>query len=130
MTDVEAGAVARRAMGAVERGAREEWLGLFADDATVEDPVGGAPGRHGAAAIAEFWDTGIALLDGVQFDVRRVHEAHGEALVLADVAIRAPGGARARYDAAIHYRLDEAGGIASLRAFWDLPAVMAQLAAA
>ena len=129
MTDVEAGAVARRAMQAVERGAREDWLGLFADDATLEDPVGGAPGRRGTAAIAEFWDAGIAVLDAVQFDVRRVHEARGEALVLADVSIRA-GGATARYDAAIHYRLDDAGGIASLRAFWDLPDVMAQLAAA
>ena len=130
MTDVEAGAVARRAMQAVERGAREDWLGLFADDATLEDPVGGAPGRHGTAAIAEFWDAGIAMLDAVQFDVRRVHQAHGEALVLADVSIRASGGATARYDAAIHYRLDGAGSIASLRAFWDLPDVLAQLAAA
>ncbi len=117
-------------MQAVERGAREDWLGLFADDATVEDPVAGAPGRHGTAAITEFWDSGIALLESVRFDVRRVHEAPGEALVLADVSIQAPGGASARYDAAIHYRLDDAGGIASLRAFWDLPDVMTQLTAA
>lgn len=129
MTDLGAGAVARQAMQAVERGAREEWLGLFARDATLEDPVGSAPGRHGTAAITEFWDTGIAALEAVRFDVRRVHEAPGEALVLADVSIQAPGGARARYDAAIHYRLDEAGDIASLRAFWNLPDVMAQLAA-
>ena len=117
-------------MKAVERGARDEWLGLFANDATVEDPVGSAPGRYGTAAIAEFWDTGIAVLDAVRFDVRRMHEAPGEALALADVSIRAPGGATARYDAAIHYHLDDAGGIASLRAFWDLPDVMAQLTAA
>lgn len=130
MTDEGTGAVARRAMQAVERGAREDWLGLFADDATVEDPVGGAPARRGTAAIAEFWDAGIAILESVRFDVRRVHEAHGEALVLADVSIQAAGGASARYDAAIHYRLDDAGGIASLRAFWDLADVMAQLSAA
>lgn len=120
--------MARRAMEAVEGGARDEWLGLFADDATVEDPVGGAPARHGTAAITEFWDTGIAMLDTVQFEVRRVHESPGEALVLADVSIRAPGGAGARYDAAIHYLLDDAGDIASLRAFWDLQDVMSQLA--
>ena len=115
-------------MRAVEQGSREQWLGLFADGATLEDPVGAAPGRLGTVAIADFWDTGIATLQAVQFDVRRVFEAPGEALVLADVTIEAPNGASAHYDAAIHYRLDEAGDIASLRAFWDLPAVLAQLA--
>jgi len=129
MTNIEAGAVAQSAMRAVEGGDREAWLGRFADDATLEDPVG-APGRHGTAAIAEFWDVGIAVLDAVQFDVRRVYEAHREAMVLADVSIRAPGGTGARYDAAVHYRLDDAGAITSLRAFWDLPDVMEQLAAA
>lgn len=116
-------------MQAVERGAREEWIGLFADEATVEDPVGVAPGLRGTAAIAEFWDTGIAMLQAVRFDVDRVHEAPGEALVLAQVLIQASGGASARYDAAIHYQLDDAGDIASLRAFWDLPGMLAQLAA-
>ncbi len=129
MRSVEAGSVARRAMQAVERGAREEWIGLFADEATVEDPVGVAPGLRGTAAIAEFWDTGIAMLQAVRFDVDRVHEAPGEALVLAQVLIQASGGASARYDAAIHYQLDDAGDIASLRAFWDLPGMLAQLAA-
>ena len=50
--------------------------------------------------------------------------------MLAQVSIQASGGASARYDAAIHYRLDDAGDIASLRAFWDLPGMLAQLTGA
>jgi len=79
--------------------------------------------------LAAFWDTGIAALDEVRFDVRRLHETPLEALALVDVAVRAPGGATANYDAAFHYTLDEHGAIGSLRAFWNLPAVLAQLAA-
>ena len=117
-------------MAAVEQGAREDWIGLFASDATLEDPVDGTPGRVGRAAIAEFWDSGIALFETVRFDVQRVHETPGEAMVLADISVSTPDGARARYDAAVHYRLADDGAIAALRAFWDLPALMAQLATA
>lgn len=119
-----------RAMTAVENGERDAWLGLFAADAVLEDPVGHAPARRGAEQIAAFWDDGIAVLEQVRFTVTRVHDAPHEALLLAGVSIRAPGGATAGYEAALHYVLDDTtGAIASLRAFWDLPAVMAQLAA-
>ena len=67
--------------------------------------------------LAAFWDTGIAALDEVRFDIRRVHETPLEALALVDVAVRARGGATATYDAAFHYTLDEHGAIGSLRAF-------------
>jgi steroid delta-isomerase len=116
-------------MDAVQRGARAEWLALFAANARLEDPVGAGPSRTGTGEIEAFWDTGIAMLEEVRFEVRRVHEAPGEAIVLADVSIRAPGGAGARYDAAIHYKFDDEGRISALRAFWDLAAVMEQLAA-
>ena len=47
-------------------GARDKaaWVGLFEEDAVVEDPVGGFPawdptgeGQRGRAAIAKFYDT-------------------------------------------------------------------------
>jgi hypothetical protein len=119
--------LAEQAMRAVEAKRRETWLAGFAADALLEDPVGHVPPRRGADAIADFWDTAIAGMDAVRFEIRRAHEAPGEALLLADVAARAPGGAIASYDAALHYAFDEAGRIVSLRAFWDLPDVVAQL---
>ena len=121
--------VALQAMQAVQRGARDEWLALFSAEAVLEDPVG-VPPRVGAEQIADFWDTGIAGLDEVRFEVGRVHEAPSEAIVLAEISICAPGGAAATYDAAIHYSLDGDGTIRSLRAFWDLADVMRQLAPA
>jgi ketosteroid isomerase-like protein len=120
--------LAWRAMRAVEEGRRESWLAGFHADAVLEDPVGHVPPRRGGDQIAAFWDAGVAALEDVRFDVRRAHAAPGEALMLVDVAVQAPGGATARYDAAVHYVFDERGAIVSLRAFWDLPAVVAQLA--
>ncbi|HEV7774793.1 MAG TPA: nuclear transport factor 2 family protein [Conexibacter sp.] len=120
--------LARRAMRAVEEGRREVWLAGFRTDAVLEDPVGHVPPRRGGEQIAAFWDTGIAALEDVRFDVRRAHAAPREVLMLVDVTVRAPGGATARYDAALHYVFDEHDAIVSLRAFWDLPDVVAQFA--
>jgi hypothetical protein len=119
--------LATRAMRAVEEKRREDWLAGFADDALLEDPVGHVPPRRGGEAIAEFWDVGIAGMEEVRFEVKRAHEAPREAVMLVDVTVRAPGGVTARYDAALHYAFDEDGAVVSLRAFWDLPDVVAQL---
>lgn len=124
----DAGSVARDAMSAVEQGAREDWIRMFATDASLEDPVDGTAGRVGVAAITNFWDTSIAMFETVQFDIQKVHEAPGEALVIANVTVRTESGASAHYEAAVHYRLNDADAIAAIRAFWDLPAVLAQLA--
>ena len=44
---------------------REGWLALWADDATMEDPVG-SPVRAGKDAIGEFFDQGHAAADAVE----------------------------------------------------------------
>ena len=118
---------ARAAMAAVESGRREDWIAGFSEDARVEDPVGHVPPLVGRSALEGFWDTAIAVLTAVSFDVTREWEAGREAMLLATVTITAPGGA-ATYDGAFNYALDDNGKISTLRAFWDLPAVGAQLA--
>ena len=47
---------------------RGEWLGLFAEDAFIEDPVG-CPVHSGPAARARFFDTFIDP-NRITFDVR------------------------------------------------------------
>jgi steroid Delta-isomerase len=119
--------VARAAMAAVETGQREAWLGLFADDTRVEDPVGHLPPMVGRAALAQFWDGAIAPLTAARFDVTREWETSEEAMLLATVSIATASGNSTSYDGAFNYTIDSNFTISSLRAFWDLPAVAAAL---
>jgi steroid Delta-isomerase len=124
-----AATVARAAMAAVQDRRRDDWLDHFAADARVEDPVGHLPPLIGREALAGFWDNAIGALASTRFEVSREWETDGEALLLATVTIATADGSRASYDGAFDYTLDGDGRIASLRAFWDLPAVGAALAA-
>lgn len=122
-------AVARAAMTAVQDGRREDWLSLFAADSRVEDPVGHLPAIVGRDALAQFWDQGIDPLRSVRFEVSRQWEAGEEAMLLATVTVVAPTEVEVGYDGAFNYAIDADGRIASLRAFWDLPAVVAAFSA-
>jgi ketosteroid isomerase-like protein len=116
-------------MAAVAAGERGTWLGLFAAGARVEDPVGHLPPITGREGLGEFWDNAIAGLAAVRFEVTREWAAGpSEAMLLATVTLRPGAGAEVSYDGAFDYALDGDGRIASLRAFWDLPAVAAELA--
>jgi ketosteroid isomerase-like protein len=126
---MDAAAVARRAMAAVEEKRREDWLGLFADDARIEDPVGHLPEIVGRAALAQFWDQAIASLASVDFEVTRQWDGGDEAMLLATVSIAGANGVEVSYDGTFNYALDETGRISALRAFWDLPAVVAAFSA-
>lgn len=117
--------VARAAMAAVREGQRETWLGLFAEDTRVEDPVGHLPALVGREALGQFWDQGIAPLRSVEFEIGRQWEAGAEAMLLATVSVVAGNGTEVSYDGTFNYAVDADGRIASLRAFWDLPAVAA-----
>jgi ketosteroid isomerase-like protein len=129
MSEQSAAEVARAAMTAVGAGRREEWLACFTEDAQVEDPVGHLPPLAGREALTDFWDGPIAALRSTRFEITRTWEAGDQALLLATVTIVASNGAEASYDGAFEYRLGGAGKIASLRAFWDLPAVATALTA-
>jgi steroid delta-isomerase len=50
---------------AFSRGDREGWIGQFAADATLEDPVGSEV-KHGHAGIGEFWDGFRSLAEDVE----------------------------------------------------------------
>jgi steroid delta-isomerase len=124
---MDASRVARNAMAAVQEQRREDWLALFTDDAHVEDPVGHLPAIVGKTALAQFWDQAIVSLDAVTFDVTRRWETSAETMLLATVSLVTADGARVTYDGTFDYALDETGRIASIRAFWDLPAVVTAL---
>jgi steroid Delta-isomerase len=104
----------------VANGEREKWLDLFADDGVIEDPIGASPldptgkGHRGKAAIAAFWDNVIAK-GQVSFDY-----AGGDECAFTGAVINTfPGGKQFRANGVFVYRVNEAGKLLSLRAYWE-----------
>ncbi|HEV2784424.1 MAG TPA: nuclear transport factor 2 family protein [Actinophytocola sp.] len=126
-------AAARRSMDAVIRGAKDEWLALFADDAVVEDPVGPSmfdatgAGHRGKAAISAFWDKAIALAERFEFDIVDSFAAGSEVANVGTISAFLPGGVRIDTEGVFVYRVNDAGLITSLRAFWETDRAMATM---
>ncbi|WP_170319469.1 nuclear transport factor 2 family protein [Polyangium spumosum] len=107
------------------------WVGLFADGAVVEDPVGGPPARKGADGrdgddeLGRFYDVYIAPND-IRFEV--LADVVQGLTVVRDVNIetRTPNGARVELPAYLIYELGEVSGalrVKRMRAFWALRGV-------
>ena len=116
--------MAIRSMTAVENGQREEWLALWADDGIIEDPVGPSPfdpsgdGHRGIEAIAAFWDN-VTSRQPVRFSCRESFAAGNECANVGTITIELDGGMRAFVDGVFVYRINDAGRLVSLRAFWE-----------
>ncbi len=112
-------------MAAVEARDREGWLALFADDGTVEDPIGPSAfdprgqGHRGREAIAAFYDTVIAANESIAFDIRQSFLCGEEAANVGVIRITFAGGSAVEVDGIYIYRRSSDDKIASLRAFWE-----------
>jgi hypothetical protein len=106
---------------------RAGWVGLFAPDGRVEDPVGSRP-HSGPAQIGRFYDTFIGPRE-ISFhrdlDVVRgssvIRDLYLEVVMGSAVTMTIP--------AFLRYDLREVDGkwkIAMLRAYWELPSMMLQ----
>jgi len=121
--------LARRSQAAAGVKDRETWLGLFADDAVVEDPVGpslldqAGKGHRGADAIAAFYDTVIGRVDRLAFEIERSYLCGDEIADVGAIHMDLPGGSTAVVRGVFTYRSDSSGKIAALRAFWEFDAV-------
>jgi ketosteroid isomerase-like protein len=122
-------AAAKRSISAAERRAKEEWLSLYADDATVEDPVGPSPidpegkGHHGKEALARFFDNNIANTR-IKFEIKDSFAAGNECANVGSIHLTFADGSTARCDGVFVYRVNPDGKIASLRAFWEFDRMM------
>ncbi|HLS77784.1 MAG TPA: nuclear transport factor 2 family protein [Nocardia sp.] len=118
------------------------WVGLFAADAEVNDPVGSAP-HIGAEAIGRFYDTFIAP-NRIAFHVER--DAVAGSTVVRDLAIEITMSTGATVTVPMHLRYDLHAGtegsaetagsagagelrIARLAAHWELAPMMGRLLA-
>jgi steroid Delta-isomerase len=89
---------------------------LFADDATVEDPVG-SPVKRGKAEIAAFYKMAVAT--GARLELAApIRASHGNAAAMAfNVRLNMPEG-KAHIQVIDVMTFDDAGKFASMRAYW------------
>jgi len=118
--------LARRSQAAVQAKDRQAWLGLFAPDAVVADPIGPSPldpvgdGHRGPTAIAAFYDNVIAPNERINFEIERSYLCGDEVADIGIIRTTLPGG---RHEVLVRgvytYRADGTGKLAALRAFWE-----------
>lgn len=89
---------------------------LYADDATVEDPVG-SPVKHGKAEIAAFYKMAVAT--GARLELAApIRASHGDSAAMAfNVRLNMPEG-KAHIQVIDVMTFTEDGKFASMRAFW------------
>lgn len=95
----------------------EGLLALYADDATVEDPVG-KPVMAGKAKIREFYT--MAMKTGARLSLAApIRGSHGNAAAMAfDVTLTMPPHGRLVIRVIDVMTFDERGRFSSMRAFW------------
>lgn len=123
--DVARAAVERYVAG-VHDGSTDMYVGAFASDAVIEDPVGTDP-HVGTEAHRTFWENTRQMADKVHFDVDRIIAVDGEAVMVFTVNAHLHAGGTTRIPAVGHYVVDEDGLIAHYKAYWD-PATVEFLA--
>ncbi len=125
-TPAELLAAVERSPRAASSHDREEWVGLFAPDGRVEDPVGSRP-HDGRARIARFYDTFMAPRD-ITFH-RRTDVVSGSTVVRdVTLEVRMGPSVTMQIPAFLRYDLDEELRILRLQAFWELPMMAWQFA--
>ena len=115
----------RMSMAKAEAKDRDGWLGLFAHDGLVQDPVGPSLfdpegfGHQGIGAITAFYDNVISASESVRFDMRQWAECGSECAFAGTIHILLPDGQKGSVDLVNIYALTDDGKIASLRSFWE-----------
>ncbi len=123
--DLSARAASLRSRSAVQNQDREAWLALFAEDAVVQDPVGPSAfdetglGHHGAQAIASFWDTVIAP-NPISMSIHGSYAGAQEVANVITITTAFPDGSRAQVPGVAIYKVNNAGKVVALRAFWEM----------
>jgi len=121
--------LAQASMAAVEAGDRQAWLGLFADDAVVEDPIGPSAfdpegkGHRGIEAIGVFYDNVIAANESIRFTIHQSLLCGDEVANVGVIRITFAGGGAVEVDGVYTYRRSPDGKIAALRAYWETDAI-------
>lgn len=108
---------------------REGWLGLYAEDAIIEDPIGVSPidpegkGHRGPAAREAFWDNFIAPAN-INIDILDSYAAGKEVANHVVISVGMDLGEGKALQQKVHgvitYKVNDAGKLLSLRAYWEI----------
>ncbi len=104
------------------------WLGLYAEDAIIQDPIGVSHidpeghGHRGPAAREAFWDNFIAPVD-IRIEILESFAAADEVANHVNLTITIDGGEGKTLQQKVHgiftYHVDAQGKLLSLRGFWE-----------
>lgn len=98
-----------------ERGDAEAIAALFAEDATVEDPVG-TPLKRGKAEIREFY--GFSIATGARLELLGAPRCAGDHVAFPFRVKLEFEGQSSTIEVIDTFRIDAGGKIAEMRAFW------------
>ena len=121
-----------RSMTCVELGDRAGWLALWDEQGMIEDPVGVSAldpegrGHRGIDRITAFYDDVIAK-SAVRFHIRESFACGDECANVGTITTRVEGGTVTRTELVAVYRVNEAGKLISLRAFWEFDDTVASI---
>lgn len=104
---------------ALEQPDLDQFAGLYAEDAVLEDPVGTPPLR-GRAAIREFLARGRAVIAEAKTTVHSVKPCGDECAVHWSVEVRSVQGRTIDYDGIGIFSFDGAGKLRHVREFYDV----------
>ena len=99
-------------------GDKEGYVGLFADDATLEDPVGAGVHR-GTDAIRAFWDQTREMTATIELRITGPIRVAGNEAAFPGEARPTLGDDQMMVPIVDTLAFDDAGKITQLRAFWD-----------
>lgn len=104
-------------MTAFTKADRSGWLGCFAADATLEDPVG-TDVRVGHGAIGEFFDATQGMVDSIRMESTGPVRVAGSEAAFPFQIHTVAGGAPFVLDVIDVMSFDDDAKITSMRAFW------------
>jgi hypothetical protein len=98
---------------------REDWLALFADDVTFDDPVG-APTKHGRIAAETSWDSSFTPGRRWTLHPQRITVCGDEAAVLMH-NVGDLDGRQVSVEGVEIWKVNSAGLVCAVRAYFEQP---------
>ncbi len=102
-------------VAAFEAGSADAVIALFAEDATVEDPLG-TPIKRGHAEIREFYATSMAT--GAKLELLGEPRCVADSVAFPFAVKLEWAGQKSVIEVIDTFRLNDAGKITEMRAFW------------